>query len=72
MGENGLAAEEEYKWGHYICGVYELSPSPPCARVAPHDSTPHPQPPRCTLEGLASARDSPGVHLDECLAYDRP
>ena len=28
MGENGLAAEEEYKWGHYTCGEYELSPSP--------------------------------------------
>ena len=29
MGENGLAAEEEYKWGHYTCGASELSPSPP-------------------------------------------
>ena len=37
MGENGLAAEEEYKWGHYTCGEYELSPTPPCARVAPHE-----------------------------------
>ena len=38
MGGHGLAAEEEYKWGHYTCGVYELSPSPPpCARVAPHE-----------------------------------
>ena len=52
MGENGLAAEEENKWGHYTCGEYELSPSPPCARVAPHDSMPHPQPPRCTLEAF--------------------
>ena len=33
MGENGLSAEEEYKRGHYNCGVYELSPSPPmCPR----------------------------------------
>ena len=52
MGENGLAAEEEYKWGHYTCGEYEFSPTPQCARVAPHDSMPHPQPPRCTLEAF--------------------
>ena len=75
MGENGLSAEEEYKRGHYTCGVYELSPSPPCARVAPHEIPRHihslldvpSKPP-----SLAStARDSPGVHLDE-RTHDRP
>ena len=34
MGENGLAAEEEYKWGHYNCGASDLSPSPQVP--APH------------------------------------
>ena len=29
MGESGLAAEEEYKWGHYNCGEYERPQSFP-------------------------------------------
>ena len=43
MGENGLAAEEEYKWGHYTCGEYDRTQSFP-PRCLPHlmSSTPHP------------------------------
>ena len=60
MGENGLAAEEEYKWGQYTCGEYELSPSPPCARVAPHDST-----------RIHSLLDVPSKPLSLCLNCPR-
>ena len=44
MGENGLAAEEEYKWGHYTCGEYERTQSFPPHVPASHlmSSTPHP------------------------------
>ena len=58
-----------------VGSMIELSPSPPCARVAPHEfhaastllDVPSKPP------SLAStARDSPGVHLDERYAYDRP
>ena len=82
MGENGLSAEEEYKRGHYTCGVYELSPSPPHV-PASHlhlmrfhaistASSMYPRSLRGKAPSLAStARDSPGVHLDARI-HDRP
>ena len=74
MGENGLVAEEEYKWGHYNYGESDLSPSP--LVPAPHLMIPRhihflldvlPMPPSLG----STARDSPGVHLMR-TASERP
>ena len=72
MGENGLATEEEYKWGHYNCGAYELSPSPP----VPASHLMIPRRIHSLLDVLVKPlilclnSPRPGVHLDE--RYDRP
>ena len=75
MGENGLAAEEEYKRGHYTCGEYDRTQSfPPKVPAAPHEfhATSILLDVLAKPQSLASrARDSPGVHLMSA-ALDRP
>ena len=75
MGENGLAAEEEYKWGHYTCGEYDRPQSfPPKVPAAPHEfhsTSTLLDVPAKPLSLASPARDSPGVHLMS-VASDPP